>query len=417
MMTFSIYPRGFCPVPLSAVFRPALATAASLSFALISVLIPALIPVGPAHAEGLYLGGGAGLNMAADADVTGTGVDTSIDFDPGPVAMIAAGYAFDNGFRSELELAGRWNDAETVGGSSGAGDTTAISGMVNVLYDFAIGDAFSPYVGAGLGAAQIEDSGVASINGSSISDDDTVFAYQAMAGLSYDLGNFWSLTADYRYFASDDVSLTTASSVAVEQEYASHSLLIGLRFDFGGSSRTMPEAAGETAAVPSSGSSYIAETPAPDAAMPAEPDAMPEAVAEEVAESAVDADEAALTQVAAAPAAPGFPRAYRILFDWDKSILNPLALNTIAAIAMNASEGEIIRIRAIGHADRSGAEDYNASLSRRRAEEVMKALIRLGIPENHIEIDWRGEREPVVETEDGVRHPDNRRVEIVFPAN
>ncbi len=368
----------------------------------------ALVPVDAPRADGLYLGGGVGINMASDADVTGSGIDTTIEFDTGPIAMIAAGYAFDNGFRSELELAQRWNDAETVGSASGSGDTTALSGMVNVLYDFTTDGDMTPYVGAGLGAAQIEDSGIASVSSSSISDDDTVFAYQALAGLSYGLGDFWSLTADYRYFASDDVSLSTASSVAVEQEYASHSILVGLRFELGGSSSAMPETGNETMAQPAAESTDdtvsagMAEAPTSDAETEMETD------------SAADDAASDASQIAAAPAAPGFPRAYRILFDWDKSILNPLALNTIADIAMNATEGEIIRISATGHADRSGPEDYNEGLSKRRAEEVQKALVRLGIPAERVVIDWRGEREPVVQTADGVRNQDNRRVEIIF---
>ncbi len=352
----------------------------------------------------------AGVSFAADADVTGTGIDTSIDFDPGPVAVIAAGYAFDTGFRTELELAGRWNDAGTVAGAPGSGDTAAYSGMINVLYDVGIDSGtFTPYAGAGLGAARIDDSGVSSIGGSSISDDDTVFAYQAMAGFSYGLSDRWALTADYRYFTTGDVSLTTASSVAVDQEYASHSVLIGLRLNLGGGSNPMPEPASDAAPVPAAGSSLIADAPPPSA------------------ETAMDPDPAAgassdMTQLATAPAAtsvetPEFPRAYRLLFDWDKKALNPLALDTIAAIAMNAKEGEIIRIEATGHADRSGTEAYNENLSRERAEAVQKALISLGIRMDRIVIDWRGEREPVVDTADGVREQQNRRVEIIFPVN
>ena len=361
----------------------------------------------PSYSGEAYLGGGLGLNFAADADITGTGIDTSVEFDPGPVAVIAAGYSFDNGFRSELELAGRWNDAETVGGASGSGDTTAFSGMLNILYDVDIDNGgFTPYVGAGLGAAHIEDSGISSVNGSSISDDDTVLAYQAMAGISYDLNQMWALTADYRYFSTGDVSLTTASSVAVDQEYANHSVLIGLRLDLGGDSSSMPEPSAETPPSPTEGSSLIADAPPPSAETAMEPDTSDDAASD-------------MTQLATAPAAatPEFPRAYRLLFDWDKNVLNPLALDTIAAIAMNAKEGEVISIRATGHADRSGPEAYNENLSRERAEAVRKALIGLGIPADRIVVDWRGENDPVVATADGVREQQNRRVEIVFPAN
>lgn len=182
-----------------------------------TALFATVLLSGPAQGSGLYLSGGLGVSLAKDANVTGTGISTEIEFDPGPVAMVALGYGFDNNFRAELELAGRWNDAETVGGASGSGDTTTTSGMLNVIYDLDIESDFTPYLGAGLGAANVEDNSIATISSSSISNDDTVFAYQAIAGVSYDLSEVISLTADYRYFTTDDVSLTTASSVAVEQ--------------------------------------------------------------------------------------------------------------------------------------------------------------------------------------------------------
>jgi len=366
---------------------------------------------GPALGNGLYLSGGVGASLATDADVTGTGISTDIEFDPGPVAMIAMGYGFDNNFRTELELAGRWNDAETVGSTSGTGDTTTTSGMINVLFDLDIEGDFVPYVGAGLGIANVEDNGIGLVSGSTISDDDTVFAYQAIAGISYDLSNSISLTADYRYFATDDVSLTTASGVSVEQEYSNHSVLVGLRLSLDTSGDAMPEVSSDETQIQETGTSQIAEAPTPSAET---------ALASDSAAASTESD---MAQVAAAPttaeseAAPEFPRSYRVLFNWDQKALNPSALSTIASIAMNATEGEIIRIKATGHADRSGTEAYNENLSKLRAEEVMKALIALGIPKDHVVIDWRGEADPAVITADGVRHQDNRRVEILFLVN
>lgn len=169
----------------------------------------------------------------------------------------------------------------------------------------------------------------------------------------------------------------------------------------------MPAASSEDTQAPEV--SQIAEAPAPDADTDMQQD------------QAEASGEVEMSQTAAAPATPEatpeFPRAYRILFDWDKKALNPLALNTIAAIAMNATEGEIIRIKATGHADRSGTEAYNENLSRLRAEEVMQKLVELGIPRDHVIIEWRGEKDPAVITEDGVRNQDNRRVEILFLVN
>ena len=66
----------------------------------------------------------------------------------------------------------------------------------------------------------------------------------------------------------------------------------------------------------------------------------------------------------------------------------------------------------IGHTDRVGNLQYNARLSLQRAERVRGELIRLGIPERRVRVAGRGEREPLVATDDEIPEPHNRRVEI-----
>ena len=66
----------------------------------------------------------------------------------------------------------------------------------------------------------------------------------------------------------------------------------------------------------------------------------------------------------------------------------------------------------IGHTDRVGNLQYNDRLSLQRAERVRGELIRLGIPERRVRIAGRGEREPLVATDDEIPEPRNRRVEI-----
>ncbi|HAD86247.1 MAG TPA: hypothetical protein DCG48_02695, partial [Rhodospirillaceae bacterium] len=74
----------------------------------------------------------------------------------------------------------------------------------------------------------------------------------------------------------------------------------------------------------------------------------------------------------------------------------------------------VTRIETTGHADRSGTDAYNLRLSQRRAESVKAELNRLGIPSGEILTRWKGEREPLVQTPDGAREPQNRRVEIIL---
>lgn len=66
----------------------------------------------------------------------------------------------------------------------------------------------------------------------------------------------------------------------------------------------------------------------------------------------------------------------------------------------------------IGHTDRQGNEEANDQLSLQRAERVRADLASQGIPGERIRAAGRGEREPLVPTEDGVDEPRNRRVEI-----
>ncbi len=105
---------------------------------------------------------------------------------------------------------------------------------------------------------------------------------------------------------------------------------------------------------------------------------------------------------------------YLVFFDWDRYDLTEEARRVVVAAANNALAGKIVHVQATGHADRSGPDAYNMKLSEKRAETVRDELVRLGVPASEIAIAWKGEREPLVPTPDGVREPQNRRVEIVF---
>ena len=103
-----------------------------------------------------------------------------------------------------------------------------------------------------------------------------------------------------------------------------------------------------------------------------------------------------------------------VFFDWDKDEITPQAaaiLDNAASAYQTTGQASVVLA---GHADRSGAADYNVGLSQRRADNVRSYLAGRGVPDGSITTEAFGESRPLVDTADGVREPQNRRVEITF---
>ncbi|QQS14302.1 MAG: OmpA family protein [Rhodospirillales bacterium] len=107
-------------------------------------------------------------------------------------------------------------------------------------------------------------------------------------------------------------------------------------------------------------------------------------------------------------------KSYIVFFDFDRALITPTAATTIKQAAADAKAGKSTRLDVTGHADKSGGDAYNMALSLRRGNAVKDQLVREGIPANQIAVVGRGESMPLVQTADGVREPQNRRVEIVL---
>lgn len=105
-------------------------------------------------------------------------------------------------------------------------------------------------------------------------------------------------------------------------------------------------------------------------------------------------------------------RSYLSFFDFDSSVLSSDAKRIIKA-SFDAG-GANAQYDVTGHADRAGSDAYNNALSKRRAVAVKRELMSLGVRSGNIIVRAKGESEPLVPTADGVREPQNRRVEIVY---
>jgi len=173
-----------------------------------------------AAAQGLYAGGQFGFGLGG-GEFDNTGFDLELDSGP-----------FVNGFvgkdlgsiRLEGEIAYRRNDMDNLGGVPVVGEMSSTALMANLYYDFGSGAGVTPYVGIGLGAADVKfDSGV--------TDSETTFAMQLMLGVAFPISQTLSWTGELRGFAAFP-EFHDNLGVPFEQEYGIGSLAIGLRATF-----------------------------------------------------------------------------------------------------------------------------------------------------------------------------------------
>ncbi len=116
------------------------------------------------------------------------------------------------------------------------------------------------------------------------------------------------------------------------------------------------------------------------------------------------------------PAAPPpLPGPFLVFFDFDSSVLSEGAERTIGDIASAIAQSGSASINVAGYTDTSGTAEYNLGLSERRADVVAQALrsagVSSGIP---MTTEAFGEDSLRVPTDDGVREPANRRVQIML---
>ena len=108
------------------------------------------------------------------------------------------------------------------------------------------------------------------------------------------------------------------------------------------------------------------------------------------------------------------PKSYLVFFDFNRSDLTPQAMSIVDQAATNAGPAKVTQLTVTGHTDTVGSDAYNMRLSRRRAESVAAQLEKDGIPSSEISIVAKGKRDLLVPTADGVKEPQNRRVQIVY---
>ena len=102
-----------------------------------------------------------------------------------------------------------------------------------------------------------------------------------------------------------------------------------------------------------------------------------------------------------------------ILFDVNQATLKPGAAQNIARISTVLRQYPDKQIAVEGHTDSDGADQYNQSLSERRAAAVREALVAGGVSPASITSRGYGESQPVTTNATAAGKQQNRRVEVV----
>ncbi len=111
-------------------------------------------------------------------------------------------------------------------------------------------------------------------------------------------------------------------------------------------------------------------------------------------------------------ALPGRPKSFLLYFLEGKDEFTPESRVALDLMLAELRQRGAPDVMVIGHTDRVSSVQFNDRLSLQRAERVRAELVQLGIAQSRIQIAGRGEREPLVPTDDEVPEPRNRRVEV-----
>jgi opacity protein-like surface antigen len=188
---------------------------------------------------GPYAGVKGGVNwLGSDPRFAGEAADVAtpdiLSFDAGFNAGIVGGYSFGQRWgmfspRLEVELGylrnnlSTFRDDSAVAATAGAtGDVHAFYGLANILLDIPVGGfGFTPFVGAGIGFANTRLSVILPpVGGAGVGTDqfadDTNFAWDVTAGLSYDISRNVTFDIAYRFLQFTSVKSSNTGATGTD---------------------------------------------------------------------------------------------------------------------------------------------------------------------------------------------------------
>jgi outer membrane protein OmpA-like peptidoglycan-associated protein len=102
-----------------------------------------------------------------------------------------------------------------------------------------------------------------------------------------------------------------------------------------------------------------------------------------------------------------------VLFDFNKYTLKPEARERLAKISGIVLAYPGLRLDIDGYTDSIGSEDYNQTLSEKRANSVRAYLISSGVLPDHVTAQGFGKADPVADNTTAEGRKLNRRVDMV----
>jgi outer membrane protein OmpA-like peptidoglycan-associated protein len=102
-----------------------------------------------------------------------------------------------------------------------------------------------------------------------------------------------------------------------------------------------------------------------------------------------------------------------LTFGVDKADIQSRFYPALDAVADTLKEYPKTTIDVVGHADSTGADDYNQALSERRAASVASYLVSDGVLRDRLFVAGRGETQPIASNDTEEGRTRNRRVEVV----
>ena len=106
-----------------------------------------------------------------------------------------------------------------------------------------------------------------------------------------------------------------------------------------------------------------------------------------------------------------------VYFDTNKSNVNSKSQETLNKLSNVFAEFPDTNILVVGHTDSSGKDDYNMSLSQKRATSVTSYLVNKGLQSTRFTTHWYGETQPKYDNSTAEGRAKNRRVNVAIVPN